>query len=68
MNLPKPPLTSASAMHLFLYYREKLNEEQSLLQWQKGKEKTTELKHQIIEILKWELDDDFRKSLEGSHE
>ena len=45
-----------------------MNDETSLFKWQKEKEKIKELKQQIIEILKWELEDDFRKSLEGSHE
>tara|TARA_Y100001968_G_C19301720_1_gene689430 strand:- start:656 stop:853 length:198 start_codon:yes stop_codon:yes gene_type:complete len=64
----KPPITSAQAMSLFLYCREKMNEETSLMKWQKEKEKATELKKQIIEILQWELKEDLKKSLEDEDE
>ena len=57
-------MTSARAMSLFLYLKEKMNEETSLIEWQKEKEKTNELKKQIIEILQWELKEDLRKSME----
>ena len=60
----QPPMTSARAMSLFLYLKEKMNEETSLIEWQKEKEKTNELKKQIIEILQWELKEDLRKSME----
>ena len=57
-------MTSARAMSLFLYLKEKMNEETSLMKWQEEKEKTNELKKQIIEIIQWELKEDLRKSME----
>lgn len=41
-----------------------MSEETCLVQWQKEKEKTIDLKHQLIDVLKWEIENDFRKSLE----
>ena len=64
MKLPKPPITSTRVMHLYLYYREKMSEETCLVQWQKEKEKTIDLKHQLIDVLKWEIENDLRKSWE----
>ena len=57
-------MTSARAMSLFLYLKEKMNEETSLMKWQEEKEKTNELKKQIIEIIQWELKEDLRESME----
>ena len=60
----KPTMTSAIAMHAYLFHREKMNQETNLRQWQEEKEIVRNLKQTIIQILKWELAEDLKKLFE----
>ena len=60
----KPTMTSAIAMHAYLFHREQMNQETNLRQWQEEKEIVRNLKKTIIQIIQSDIQEDIKKLFE----